>query len=333
MSYLLAITASFGITLVQAGGQFGKHLTEALLNTGNHTVTAITRPDSKSQLPEGVRAARVDYSGDDLGALVDALRGQQALIITMAVTAPRDTVSKLVRAAAQAGVAYVMPNWFGHDACNKQLCDDSFLSQMGEAIDTEINSLGVSINLRLVCNFWYEFSLGGGPDRFGFDFTKRSFIVFDKGDVPINVSTWPQCSRAIANLFNLKRLPENESDRSPTLSHFRGRPIYISSFRLSQLDMFEAVKRVTKTKSEDWTITQESAEERWKEGHAAVMQGNFGGFTKQLYSRMFFPNGDGDYESHRALDNEALSLPVEDIDECTAVGVRMGENGEVVFYH
>jgi hypothetical protein len=60
---------------------------------------------------------------------------------------------------------------------------------LGDAIDAEITSLGVIVNLRLVCNFWYEFSLGGGSDRFGFDFIKRSFIMFDKGDVPVNVST------------------------------------------------------------------------------------------------------------------------------------------------
>jgi hypothetical protein len=77
----------------------------------------------------------------------------------------------------------------GHDKTNKKLCDDSMLSHTYEDTNAEIESLGVSANIRLVCNFWYEFSLGGGPDRFGFDFTKRSLIVFDKGDVPFNVST------------------------------------------------------------------------------------------------------------------------------------------------
>ena len=305
-------------------------MTEALLKTGKHTVTAITRTNSANKLPEGVHVARVDYSGDDLETLVEALRGQQALIVTMAVMAPRDTVSKFVRAAAKAGVPYVMSNWFGHDANNKKLCDDSMLSPNGEAIHAEIESLGVSANLRLVCNFWYEFSLGGGTDRFGFDFTKRAFIKFDNGDVPFNVSTWAQCSRAVANLFSLKELPEDESDDSPTLSQFRTRPIYISSFRLSQLNMFEAVKRVTGTTDDDWTITHESSEQRWKDGFAAVIGGNFGQFTKMLYSRMYFPNGGGDYEP---VDNKSLSLPVEDLDEYTAIGVRMGENGDVVQSH
>jgi len=44
---------------------------------------------------------------------------------------------------------------------------------------------------------------------------------------------------------------------------------------------------------------------------------------------MFFNNGDGDYESRRGLDNKTLGLPAEDLDEYTAIGVRMGENGEV----
>jgi len=225
----------------------GSHIVEHLLKTGKHILTAITRASSTSKFPEGVQVARVNYSGDDDAALVEALRGQQALIITMSVTAPSDTVSKLLRAAAKAGIPYVMPNWFGHDAANDSLCNDSLLSSIRDKICAEIKSLGVSSYLLLACNFWYEFSLGGGPDRYGFDFKKRSLILFDDGNVAINTSTWPQCGRAIANLLSLKELPYDETDRSPTLSQFRNDSIYISSFRVSQRDMFESVKRVTGT--------------------------------------------------------------------------------------
>ena len=296
-------------------------------------MTAIARPSSTSKLPEGVQVARVDYSGDDDVAVVEALRGQQVLIITMSVAAPSHTISELVRAAAKAGVPYVLPNWFGHDAANNTLCNDSLLSHNRDSICAEIESLGISSYLLLVCNFWYEFSLGGGPDRYGFDFKKRSFVLFDDGNVAINTSTWPQCGRAIANLLSLKELLDDETDRSPTLSRFRNGSIYISSFRLSQCDMFESVKRVTGTTDADWTITHESAEQRWKDGRAALQQGNMKAFTEMLYSRMFFPNGDGDYQSSRGLHNDLLGLTVEDLDEFTAIGVRMGENGEVSQSH
>lgn len=305
----------------------GKHIAKHLLKTGKHVVTAIARPSSTNKLPEGVQVARVDYSGDDDAALVEALRGQQVLIITMA--APSDTISKLVRAAAKGGVPYVLPNWFGHDAANNTLWNDSLLSHNRDSICAEIESLGISSYLLLVCKFWYEFSLGGGPDRYGFDFKKRSFVLFDDGNVAINTSTWPQCGRAIANLLSLKELPDDETDRSPTLSQFRNGSIYISSFRLSQRDMFESVKRVTGTTDADWTITHESAEQRWKDSQAALQQGNMKAFPKLLYSRMLFPNGDGDYQSSRSLHNDLLGLTVEDLDEFTVIGVRMGENGEV----
>lgn len=315
----------------------GKHIAEHLIKTGKHVVTAIVRPSSTSKLPEGVQVTRIDYSGDDDAAPVEALREQQVLIITMAVAATKNTISKLVRAAAKAGVPYVLPNWFGHDAANDRLCNDSFLSRSRDSIRAEIETLGISSYLLLCCNFWYEFSLGGGPDRYGFDFQKRSVVLFDDGNVAINTSTWPQCGRAIANLLSLKELPDDETDRSPTLSQFRNGCIYISSFRLSQRDMFESVKRVTGTTDADWTITHESAEQRWKDGRAALQQGNMKAFTKMLYSRMFFPNGDGDgdgdYQSSRGLHNDLLRLPVEDLDEFTAVGVRMGESGEISQSH
>ncbi|KAI0377877.1 hypothetical protein F5Y04DRAFT_263454 [Hypomontagnella monticulosa] len=321
------------VAVVGAGGQVGKFLTEHLLKTGKHVVTAITRPDSTNKLPEGVQVARVDYSGDDDTALVEALKGQQALIISLSVFAAQDSISKLVRAAAKAGVRYVLPNWWGHDGANDKLCEDTMLSARRDSIIAEIKSLGVSSYVFLVCSFWYEFSLGGGPNRYGFDFNKRTFVQFDDGDVPINTSTWPQCGRAVANLFSLKELPEDEKDQSPTLSQFRNSCVYVSSFRLTQRDMFESVKRVTGTTDADWTITRDSSEQRWKDGVAGLQQGDWKLYTQMLYSQTFFPNGGGDYESKMGLHNDILGLPVEDLDEATAVGIRMGKNGEVPFSH
>ncbi|KAI0131881.1 hypothetical protein BJ170DRAFT_611615 [Xylariales sp. AK1849] len=318
------------VAIVGAGGHVGTHIVEHLLKTGKHVVKAITRPSSTNKLPEGIKVARVDYSSDDDAALVVALQGQQVLIITMAVGAPGDSISKLVRAAAKAGVPYVMPNWFGHDSANKTLCNDTLLSGMADSIRGDFDVLGSSSYLLLVCNFWYEFSLGGGPDRFGFDFKKRSVVLFDDGNVAINTSTWAQCGRAVASLLSLKELPDDEADRSPTLSQFRNGPIYISSFRLSQRNMFESVKRVTGTTDADWTITNESSEQRWKDGHAALQHGDTKGFTKQLYSRTFFPDGGGDYQSSQGLHNDILGLPAEDLDKATAIGIRMSENGEVL---
>ena len=81
-------------------------MTEALLKTGKHTVTAITRFDSQSKLPEGVTIHKVDYEKPD--SLVEALRGQDALVITLSGQSPiQQTEEKLIRAAAEAGVPWM----------------------------------------------------------------------------------------------------------------------------------------------------------------------------------------------------------------------------------
>ncbi|KAF2811203.1 NAD(P)-binding protein [Mytilinidion resinicola] len=326
------------IAIIGATGQIGTHLTAALLATGKHTLTAITRPTSTRPLPAGLHVARVDYTSPSSDpALVAALRGQQALIIALSVAAPRDTLPRLVRAAAAAGVSYILPSWFGHDPVNDALCADSLLAARRDEICALVTELGVSRYILLACNFWYEFSLGGGADRFGFDFKERSLVLFDQGEVRINTSTWAQCGRAVAAVLGLKEYPEDEMDEGATVGRFcgEGRGVYVSSFRVTQREMWESVMRVTGTAEKEWKVSYESAEKRWREGRAALEAGDRAAFTKMLYSRMFVPNGkgDGDYESRRGLDNEVLGLPVEDLDEWTAVAVGMGERGEVAGSH
>lgn len=83
------IARPFILTHFQAGGRFGSWLAKELVNTGKHKVTAITRKESASELPEGVIAAKVDYN--DEASVINALKGQQILIITMSVRAPPET--------------------------------------------------------------------------------------------------------------------------------------------------------------------------------------------------------------------------------------------------
>jgi hypothetical protein len=86
--------------------------------------------------------------------------------------------------------------------------------------------------------------------------------LYDRGEVKINTSTWPQCGRAIARLLSLKDLPGDDQDTSPTLSRFRDQGVYMPSFRVSQRDMFESVKRVTQTTDVVWTIKHDDNRRR-----------------------------------------------------------------------
>lgn len=291
-------------------------------------MTAITRKDSAAAIPGGIRVAKVDYS--EPSTLVEALRGQESLIITLGVTAPQDTQPKLIEAAAAAGVPWVFPNEWGSDPTHEDLANDTFLGPGRAATRKHIRDLGKSSFIGTCCGFWYEFSLAGSEIRYGFafDFQKpqgHRATFYDDGNTKINTSTWPQVGRAVANLLALKVLPEDAEDRSPTLSRFKNETVYISSFLVSQKDMFDSVLRVTGGVADDWTISHQPSVERYREGVEAFQRGDMRGFGQALYARVFYQDGSGNYEARGALHNGVLGLPEEDLDEYTAVAVQLAK--------
>ncbi|ORY61710.1 CipA protein [Pseudomassariella vexata] len=307
------------VAIVGATGTVGSHIIQELLNGGKHEVTAITREDSKAEIPSGVKAAKVNY--DDHTSLVSALEGQEVLIITMNVRAPQDQSLKLANAAADANVPFVIPNDWGCDIQNQALIERIPLKRSLFALHRHIEELGKSAWISIVENFWYEFSLGGGKHRYGFDFNERSVTFFDDGKMPINTTTWPQTGRAVAALLSLPAYPNGDGDKRVTLSSYKNKAVYISSFCISQKDMFESVLRVTATKEEDWKISYEDSAKRYEEAQEELKAGSIPGFIRSMYTPIFYPDGSGCYEKDRVLDNDVLGLPKEDLDEFTKIAI------------
>ncbi|KAG8526339.1 uncharacterized protein KY384_000332 [Bacidia gigantensis] len=315
------------VAIVGASGQIGQYITKALVDTGKHTITALTRQGSKNELPSGVKTILVDYN--DEAALIAALKDQQFLIITLPVTAPPDTHSKIVKAAAKAGVKRIMPNLYSMDDSNEALVKETPLNASKEGILSDIEAAGCSWTY-MICSLWYEYSLAMGPIWFGFDFANKKLTLYDEGTTKVNVTTWEQCGRAVAAFLSLNELPEDETDKGVTVETWTNKPLVISSFLISQKDMFESWKRDSGDRDEDWTIESEGSKERYQKGIEAMkgaqdpMSARMGA-AMASFVRAFFPNGGGDYESTRGLDNGKLGLPKEDLDERTAVAKEMVE--------
>lgn len=296
------------------------------MKTGKHQVTAITRADSNNKLSSGLKVQKVNY--DDTDSLVQALQGQEVLIITMGTTAPPEQHFKLVEAAAKAKVQWVIPNEWGYDTENEQIVKDIPFSDRKLPVRQEIEKLGLSW-IGITCSFWYEFSLGGGSDRYGVDFEKRTMTFFDDGKTLINTSTWPQCGNAAASLLSLKVLPDDENDKAPTLSQFRNKMVRISSFTVNQKDMFDSVLRVTGTSVDDWKVSYEDSRARYKAAAEEMQKGSFSAFVTVMYTRIFFQDGAGNFGASKGLDNEALGLPKEDLDEYTKAAVEYAKAGKL----
>jgi NmrA-like family len=283
-------------------------------------VTALTRAESKGKLPDGVKTVQVDFDNDD--SLVSALKGQQFLVITLGVRVPADLHSRIVKAAAKAGVKYIMPNVYGGDFLNESLAKEDLFGEGSLKKCEEIEQEGLPW-IAMACGFWYEWSLALGEPWFGFDIKKRTVTFFDDGTTVINSSTWGQCGRALAALLSLP-----ESGASPSLADWKNKILYFSSFRVSQRDMLDSLHRVLGTTDKDWEITKQPSDERYKSGLETMQKGDITGFARAMYSRVFFPSGDGDFETKRGgLDNDKLGLSNENLDVSTKRAVDMVESG------
>lgn len=81
--------------------------------------------------------------------------------------------------------------------------------------------------------------------------------------------------------------------------------------------MLESALRVTGTNKDEWKITKESSQDRYANGLEMMKQGQRVGFAKAMYTRVFFPDGCGNFEDNKGTLNSLLGLPKENIDEAT----------------
>lgn len=101
------------IAIAGASGVIGRPIIKHLLQGGKHNITGLTRAGSKAALPEGVKAVPVNY--EDESSLVEALKGQDVLLNCLSVATPKDTETRLIDAAAAAGVQWIVPKEWSPD--------------------------------------------------------------------------------------------------------------------------------------------------------------------------------------------------------------------------
>ncbi|KAI1652282.1 NAD(P)-binding protein [Daldinia loculata] len=313
------------VAIVGATGTVGSFIVEELLKLGKHEITAITRKSSSAanSVPEGVKVVKVDY--DEESTLVNGLKGQNALIITMDTRASPDTQSKLIRAAAAANVPFVLPNEWGCDMADEALGKDVLIGDIELSSRNLVEELGKSSWIGVVTGFWYEYSLGFGKETYGMEWKTRTWTFFDNGETKMNTTTWPQVGRAVAKLLSLPIEPEKKG--VPNLSSYKNKFVYVSSFHLSQKDMFAAVLHATGTKESDWKIEYEESDKRFQDARKRLFGGETLAYPQLLYSRVF-RDGCNDFEGkYGTVANDVLGLPEEDLYEATKRAIDRAEKG------
>lgn len=180
-------------------------MTRSLLATGKHAVTALTRADSKSTLPSGVTTKQIDY--EDHASIVTALQGQDALVITLSTFAPPGQQEKLLKAAADAKVPWILPNEWSPDSQHEGLVKDVYPFYHLPEARAKIEELGQSSWIAVTCGFWYEWSLAI-PAAFGIDLARKEATLFD-----VSQSLSPALPGITDNTFSAAIEGRDQDDR------------------------------------------------------------------------------------------------------------------------
>lgn len=287
------------IAMVGATGSVGSPTLAALLETGIHTITAITRAESSATLPSDVVVKKGNYSDESF--LVSALKGQDVLIIQVGIMG-LDAQTPLIEAAAKAGVRWALPTEFGSDIYSP-IAADFPMTGMKKNYRDLIEAKGMSW-VAIVNNPWFDWSLKKG--MWSIEISSKKATLYNVGDTKFNTSTQAQVGRAVAKLLSL---PDEK------LNTFNNRPLYVSSFLISQRDIFDSAVRATGTKESDWEITKQEPEEAIEASRKAVAAGNMMAFVGEFYTAHMQEGRGGDYEDKASKDAAAIGLEKEDLDE------------------
>lgn len=317
------------VALIGANGQMGGHIATELLKNSQFNITALTRKGGKSQFQKEIHnVVEVDY--DDQKSIVEALRGQDVLITTLAANAPPQLPNKLVDAAVEAGVKWYIPNDWGIDlSSNQEAKEQTILGSGKEQHHQYVKSKGIPFTA-IGCGFWYEWSLSGGLPMFGIDIKAKKANFYENGTIYQSTSTWQHAARSVAAFLALPILPQDQNDQKVTMNNWRNVYLSVSSFHLNQRQMLDAVQKVTQTTDADWEINNVDVKKVWKEGFDRFKAGDRSAFGLVLYSRTFFPDHPADFDEKSKRDMNLLGLKeTEPLEDATKRTVKLAEESYV----
>ncbi|KAK6864084.1 NAD(P)-binding protein [Apiospora arundinis] len=278
------------VALAGATGNLGPAILDQLLAAG-FQVKVLTRQSSNHKFPSSVEVAPVDY--DSLDSLVAALKGQDAVVSTLASLALEKQIL-LAEAASKAGVKRFIPSEFGSNSVAVQ---DALKREAAKA------GSGDGMSYTLVVN---------GPFldwavRIGWlaNLKTREIDLWDGGDRVFSTTTLASVGKAVAGV--LKHPAETQN-----------RVVYVQDAAISARDLARYVKKATGGDGAAWKENQPSIDELLNAGWAELKKENPNPDKFVMNFITAAVHGEG-YGAHfEKTDNELLGLKEMNEDEIVA---------------
>ncbi|KNB01380.1 hypothetical protein FOXG_04645 [Fusarium oxysporum f. sp. lycopersici 4287] len=191
------------IVITGGSGQLGKPTIDALVKLGAHTITAIQRPEAASTFPVGITVKKGNLR--DEAFLTEVLKGQDVLVLMPPLAQLVELQEPAIRAAANAGVPYILPSEFGPDPFAVQLVEENELLIAKKRIRDLIESIGVSSWISIAVGPWLDAGLNQG--LWGIEPKARKATIWRGADAKVNTATISHTAEAVAAVLSL---PEAE---------------------------------------------------------------------------------------------------------------------------
>ncbi|KAH7211401.1 hypothetical protein DER44DRAFT_194403 [Fusarium oxysporum] len=301
------------IVITGGSGQLGKPTIDALVELGAHTITAIQRPEAASTFPVGITVKKGNLR--DEAFLTEVLKGQDVLVLMPPLAQLVELQEPAIRAAANAGVPYILPSEFGPDPFAVQLVEENELLIAKKRIRDLIESIGVSSWISIAVGPWLDAGLNQG--LWGIDAKTRKATIWRGADAKINTATISHTAEAVAAVLSL---PEAE------LAKYKNKAVYTPSFHLTQREILDAVQRATGTTDADWDIMTRDVNEVAREYEDKISQGDGVAPFVKFFITHFLEGHGGDF-NHKVHSTELekleqLGLHKEDLVQAITVALQ-----------
>jgi len=202
------------IVQVGAAGSLGKPVLDALIASGNFNITVVARHTSKSEVPvkDNVRQLKVDFSSHQ--ALVDAFRGNDALVLTLGdFQALSKNTQILADAAIDAGIKRIILSEFGGDLYNAPGKDQPIFKIKVDArtyVEGKAKEGKITWNTIAIGPF-FDWGLVHGI--LGFDLKNKKVSLFDGGNHLFHTTTVDSIAQSVIGVLSHPAATENKPVR------------------------------------------------------------------------------------------------------------------------
>ncbi|KAK2020914.1 NAD(P)-binding protein [Colletotrichum zoysiae] len=288
------------IAIFGASGNIGGLILNALREKKIHTITAFSRATSSATFPSDVVVKKGDYA--DEGFLVSALQGQDVIVLALGFDAFPTLQVPIIRAAAKAGVKWVLPTEFASDVVRNKIRENNYFGDVRQSVRDAVEEQGMAW-IAVVTNPWFDYSLE--RDMWGFNIKGRTARLFDGGSTKFVTTTIGNAGKGTAGVLSL---PDAQ------LEAYRNKPAYLASFTITQRQIFESLLRATGTQEKDWKVTVEDSDAVLAEAGEKAKQGDIVAIMLALYVKHMREGWGGDY-SAKIGDLSKLGIAEENLDE------------------